>query len=74
MENKAYLAQKPREMSLQRLADTGVLSNFGLAPDGTRVVALLPAAEATDEQGPSHATFTLYFAHEVHRRVQSRGC
>lgn len=72
VENGTFIAEEPREWSSQRLADIGVLSNFDLAPDGSRVVALLPA-EATRGQSLSHATFALNFAQEVHRRVQSRG-
>jgi Tol biopolymer transport system component len=72
VENGSFIAEKPREWSPQRLAETGVLSNFDIAPDGMRVVALLPA-DATGEQSPSHVTFALNFAQEVHRRVQSRG-
>lgn len=73
VENGTFIAEKPRAWSPQRLADTGVLSNFDFDPDGTRVVALLPAAEAKDEQSPSHATFVLNFAREMHRLVQARG-
>lgn len=69
VENGTFIAEEPREWSPQRLADTGVLSNFDLAPDGTRGVALLPAAEATDEQSPSQAWFALNFPQEVVRRT-----
>jgi hypothetical protein len=70
---RAFVTGDTREWSPRRLADTGVLSNFSLAPNGTGIVALLPAAEPADEQSPSHVTVALNFAHEVHRLVQSRG-
>ena len=50
-----------------RLADTAVLPNFDLAPDGKRVIALLPAPESLESE--NHATFVLDFVDEVRRRA-----
>jgi hypothetical protein len=38
-----FLPEKPRPWWSGQLADTGVLSNFELDREGTRVVALVPA-------------------------------
>ncbi len=46
----------PRAWSPTQLADTGVLANFDIHPDGTRVVGLVPALSGA-EQPRSHATF-----------------
>jgi serine/threonine-protein kinase len=59
----------PRLWTSTRLADTGVLANFDIAPDGARIVALLPARGR--EQAENHATFLLNFFDEVRRRDTS---
>ena len=58
-----------RQWSQRRLADTGVLSNFDLSPDGRRILALMPAVRAEDQQTENHVTFMLNFFDEVRRRV-----
>jgi hypothetical protein len=44
-----------------------VLPNFDFAPDGKRVIALLPAPESQESE--NHATFVLNFVDEVRRRA-----
>jgi eukaryotic-like serine/threonine-protein kinase len=58
-----------RQWSQHRLADTGVLLNFDLSPDGRRILALMPAIGPEDEPAENHATIMLNFADEVRRRV-----
>jgi serine/threonine-protein kinase len=74
VENGRFIPGKPEpwtplERDPRRLADTGVLPNFDLAPDGSRVLALLPSPE--DQQTENHVTFLLNFFDEVQRRVAS---
>jgi hypothetical protein len=45
----AFAAEKPRFWSEKQLADNGSFPGFDVAPDGKRVVALLPADEAKPE-------------------------
>lgn len=59
----------PRAWTSTQLADTGVLANFDVHPDGTRVVGLLPAPSTGAEQSRNHATFGLNFVAEIGRRV-----
>jgi eukaryotic-like serine/threonine-protein kinase len=66
-----FLPGAPRLWSSAQLADTGVLANFDVHPDGMRVVALLPAPLAGAEQPRSHATFGLNFVAELRRRLSS---
>ncbi len=63
--NGRFVPSPPRSWSPVVLADTGVLANFDIAPDG-RVLALLPAG---DEPGPAHdhATLVLNFFDELER-------
>jgi serine/threonine-protein kinase len=65
-DGRVFTADSPRLWTPTRLADTGVLANFDLAPDGERVIALLPARER--EQADNRATFLLNFFDEVRRR------
>ena len=67
--NGSFLVEKPRPWTSVQLGDTGVLSNFDLLADGTRVVGLMPAARAEDQQSPNHVTVALNFSDEVRRRV-----
>lgn len=61
--------EAPRVWASTQLADTGVLANFDVHPDGARVVALLPAAAAGPPQARNQATFGLNFVAEVRRRI-----
>jgi hypothetical protein len=65
-----FVADKPRAWASTQLADTGVLSNFDVDPDGTRAVALMPAARPEELQSANHVTVALNFSDEVHRRIR----
>ena len=68
VERGSFIVEKPREWSPLTLADTGGISNFDVDPDGTRVLALLPAT-VEDRQSVDHVTMILNFADEVRRRL-----
>ena len=63
--NDHFVPSPPRSWSPVVLADTGVLANFDLAPDG-RVLALLPADD-TEAPARDHATLVLNFFDELER-------
>jgi serine/threonine-protein kinase len=56
----------------QLLADTGVLTNFDLAPDGERIAALMTATRPENQQTANHVTVMLNFDDEVRRRVAEK--
>lgn len=64
----SFLAQPARLWTRVRLADTGVLPNYELAPDGERIIALLPAPTAVPAQSEDHVTVMLNFFDELRRR------
>jgi len=51
-----------------RLADTGVLANLDLAPDGQHFLFLAPATTPENQQTENHATFILNFDSQISRR------
>ena len=63
--NGRFVPSPPRSWSPVVLADTGVLANYDLAPDG-RVLALLPAGDEA-EPAHDHATLVLNFFDELER-------
>ena len=69
VKDEAFVAGKPREWTGVRLADTGVISNFDVHSDGTRVLALLPADRDEDRRTRNQATIVLNFNEEIRRRV-----
>jgi hypothetical protein len=62
----AFTPQAPRFWVDMRLADTGVLPNFDVAPDG-RIAALVSPPQA-GQQDEHHVTFVMDFLAEVRRR------
>ena len=68
----SFVAGTPRPWSSDSLANTGVLPNFDVAPDGERILALMPAAQSEKQQSPNHVTIMLNFVDEVRRRVPVR--
>jgi len=64
-----FEAGVPERWSDHELAETGVMPNFDVAPDGA-VIALLAATRP--EQSPNHVTFRLNFFDELKRRMPSR--
>jgi Tol biopolymer transport system component len=68
----AFVSSAPRAWSQQPLADTGVLPNFDVAPDGERVLALMPAARPEEQQSVNHVTFMLNVSKEIRNRMNAR--
>ena len=64
----AFSVVSLRQWSPRRLADTGVLANFDVSPEG-RVLALVPALRPEERQTENHVTFLLNFFDEVRRTV-----
>ena len=68
----SFVADTPRPWSPDSLADTGVLPNFDVGPDGERILALMPAARLEEQQTANHVTIVLNFLDEVRRRISAR--
>jgi len=67
MSGAAFKPQASRLWIDVRLADTGVLPNFDVAPDG-RIAALVSSPQA-GQQDQHHVTFVMDFLTEVRRRA-----
>jgi serine/threonine-protein kinase len=67
----SFVAGKPRLWSEKPIGGTaGTNKNLDLAPDGKRMVALMPATEAKESQeSQNHVVFLLNFFDELRRRV-----
>ncbi len=63
-----FYAGQPRVWRETPIADTGVLPNFDVAPDG-RIAALMPVPQAGERQDDRHITFVMNFLNEVRRRA-----
>jgi Tol biopolymer transport system component/DNA-binding winged helix-turn-helix (wHTH) protein len=63
----SFVAEKPRFWSEKQLADNGSFPGFDVAPDGKRVLALLPAAE--DPKAHTLLRVLLNVDSELRRRV-----
>ena len=46
IENGEFIAEAPRLWSTKRLADTGVIANYDVAPDGKSVAAVIDSARS----------------------------
>jgi serine/threonine-protein kinase len=53
----SFVADKLRVWSEKRIANTGIIGNYDLAPDGKRIAALMPAATGQAQQAQSHVIF-----------------
>lgn len=68
----SFVSETPREWSKTQLANIGPNANYDVAPDGKRIIAVLPAPAA--EQKPQHhVVFLLNFFDELRRRVPVPG-
>ena len=68
----SFVADKPRVWSEKRIANIGINANYDLAPDGKRIVALMPVDTAEGQRAQSHVTFLLNFFDEVRRRTATQ--
>jgi hypothetical protein len=64
-----FVPGSPHVWTQRRLSDTGVLPDFDLAPDGRRVVALVPASGSDDAEAANHVTLMLNFVDQLKLRV-----
>jgi Tol biopolymer transport system component len=69
----SFVADKPRVWSEKRIANLGLLPNYGLTPDGKRIVALLPAESPQGQQAQNHVIFLENFFDELRRKVPLSG-
>ncbi len=66
----SLVADSPKAWSPQRIADVSPgVPNYDLAPDGKRIVALMPADTPQDRLPQSHVIFLENFFDELRRRV-----
>jgi eukaryotic-like serine/threonine-protein kinase len=66
----SFVADKPRVWSEKQLGSTPATTrNVDLAPDGKRIVALMPAETAEGQKAQNHVTFLLNFFDELRRKV-----
>jgi serine/threonine-protein kinase len=66
----SFVADKPRMWSGKQLGTAGGRKNVDLAPDGKRIVALMPANEdKSSQEAKNHVTFLMNFFDELRRRV-----
>jgi serine/threonine-protein kinase len=55
--------------SEKRIANIGQFINYDVAPDGKRIVAIMPADASGAQPAEGHVTFVLNFFDELRRRV-----
>jgi serine/threonine-protein kinase len=66
----SFKADKPQVWSERQLVNSaGASWNFDLAPDGKRVVALMPAEAREAQQSQNHVIFLENFSDELRRKV-----
>jgi serine/threonine-protein kinase len=73
VQGDSFKPDKPRLWSEKALANPGAVKNFDLAPDGKRVVALLPAEGGEAQQSQHQLVFLENFFDELRRRAPVKG-
>jgi serine/threonine protein kinase/WD40 repeat protein len=68
----SFVADKPRVWSKKKIGNVGLLANYDLAPDGKRIVALMPAETAEVKKAQNHVIFLENFFDEVRRRTATQ--
>jgi hypothetical protein len=66
----SFVADTPRVWSDKRVANIGFLATYDLAPDGKRIVALMPAETPEGQKAQSHVIFLENFFDEIRRRTK----
>ena len=69
LKDGSFLTEKARFWSPTRLADLGLNLNFALAPEATRIAALMPVDLPEEQAALHHVIFLINFADELRRRV-----
>lgn len=73
VKGESFVADKPRVWFEKQLANVGLAVNFDLAPDGKRLVVVMPAQSPEPRETQSHVTLVVNFFDEVRRRVAAQG-
>ena len=69
----SFVAEKPRMWAEKQLGTSaGAANNVGLAPDGKRIVALMPVETAEAQKAQNQVTFLENFSDEVRRRTATQ--
>jgi serine/threonine-protein kinase len=68
----SFMVDKARVWSEKRLAHFASTRSYDLAPDGKRIIALMPAEDPEGQTSPDRLIFLLNFFDEVRRRIPSR--
>jgi hypothetical protein len=70
VKGESFVADKPRAWSTPQLGGSvNTVKNVDLAPDGKRIVALMPVETADGQRARSHVTFLQNFFDDVRRKV-----
>jgi serine/threonine-protein kinase len=70
VQGDSFVVEKPRQWSGKALASlVNSRKNVDLAPDGKRIVALMPAEKGEAQQSRNHVVFLMNFFDELRRRV-----
>jgi hypothetical protein len=67
----SFFPDKPRAWSDKQLANTGIAGNYGLAPDGKRIAAVMLVETPQAQQVQNHVIFLENFSDELQRKVPS---
>ena len=67
-----FQSEKPRVWSEKRFLNTGIYTNFDIAPDGKRFVGLFSEEGEQDKKVPTQAVFLLNFFDELRRKVPGK--
>jgi hypothetical protein len=65
----SFVPDKPRVWSEKRIANVGLLPNYGLAPDGKRIAALMPVDTPEAQKSQNHVILLENFFDELRRKV-----
>lgn len=68
-----FVPDKPRLWSGKQLANSGLSTNFDIAPDGKSFIVLMPADSPEPRETQSHVKIATNFFDEVRRRVAAQG-
>lgn len=68
----SFVPEKPRIWSSRPLANTGLGANFDVAPDGKRILAVMPVQSSEPRAAQSHITMVMNFFDEVTRRTSGK--
>ena len=73
VQGDSFVNEKPRVWLEKLIANTGLVGNYGLAPDGKSIAALMPLDGPEQQASQSHVTFLQNFFDEVRRRTGGGG-